>query len=198
MITSKSESVDVPKELKGAIAEIDSLINTFNAILRISQAEAGAGVEHFTDFDVAETMQAVVDLYYPLSEEKNITLEVHLDEPIRIFGDKHLLAQAFANLLDNAVKYSPKETGIKIYGKIHNGVAEFSIIDEGPGIPEKYHEKVKQRFFRLEASRTTPGSGLGLSLVDAVMKLHKGELEFYNNNPGLKVVAKFPLQAPRE
>jgi len=193
MIANTKEVIDVPKDMKGAIGEIDSLINTFNAILRISQAEAGAGIEHFTDFDLSETVQAVVDLYYPLAEAKNIRLTANIPAPIHIFGDKHLLAQAFANLLDNAVKYSSRNSSITVYGKVADGMAEFSVEDAGPGIPEEYHEKVKQRFFRLEVSRTTPGSGLGLSLVDAVVKLHKGELWFHDNKPGLKVVVRFSL-----
>lgn len=175
------------EEIRTAIKDVDLLVATFNAILRISHAESGTGITEFAEFDISEAARKTVDFYSVIAEEKSISISTNIAEGINFVGDKHLLTQAFANLLDNAIKYTPKS------GKVHVSLTEserkiiFSIQDTGTGIPEEFMEKVKQKFFRLEQSRTTPGSGLGLSLVDAVVKLHKGNLILKNANPGLIV-----------
>lgn len=180
-------------EIRGSIGEIDTLIQTFNAILRISQAQAGAGIEHFGKCNLAEILHNVIEFYLPLAEEKGLILRARIDDNIEINGDKHLLVQALANLVDNAIKYTPSGGKILIVLLVTTRYIEFSIADNGSGIPEAYYSKVKERFFRLDSSRSTHGSGLGLSLVDAVVKLHGGTMVFADNKPGLKVMITFPV-----
>lgn len=180
-------------EIRRSIGEIDSLIKTFNAILRISQAETGAGIEHFSLLNLTEMLHNVVEFYLTLAEEKELILETNIEEMLEINGDKHLLVQAFANLLDNAVKYTPTGGRIDISLCAKPDVIEFTIADNGPGIPCEYYEKVKERFFRLDSSRSTEGSGLGLSLIGAVVNLHGGTMVFSDNAPGLKVTIALPV-----
>lgn len=175
-------------QIKAAISEIDQLVATFNAILRISQAETGAGKEQFNYFNLSAVMQDVIDLYSALAEEKNIIFQSDIENNIIFHGDKHLLAQSVANLIDNALKYTPQGGKVSVSLQKNEDNIFIIVADNGPGIPEEFHEKVKEKFFRLEKSRTTPGSGLGLSMVDAAVKLHNGRITFSDNNPGLKVV----------
>jgi len=120
-------------------------------------------------------------------EEKGQTLTVEMNEPKVLAADRDMLFQAFANLLDNAIKYTPEQGAVSIRSFTDDERWYLEITDNGPGIPDEAHEKVVQRFYRLDQSRTTPGSGLGLALVHAVLKLHKLELLFADNKPGLKV-----------
>ena len=122
-----------------------------------------------------------------MAEEKNQTLTASIEPNIIIAGDRDLLLQAFANVLDNAVKYTPEHGSIQVTLSRADLKIEVTIADSGPGIPEAYRERALQRFFRMEHSRTTPGNGLGLSLVDAVVKLHDAQLRLEENDPGLRV-----------
>lgn len=187
----KPDQAKTLHEIQSAINDVDSLVTTFNAITRISLAESGAGVDQFTICNLSDQTDSLVDFYIPLAEEKHIRLEKNIHQNITTTGDKHLLNQAMANILDNAIKYTPKNGNISVTLHTEDKWAVLSVSDTGPGIPEAYHNRVKERFFRIDSSRTVPGSGLGLSLVDAFVKLHKGELWFEDNNPGLKVVVKF-------
>lgn len=165
------------------VAEADHLLDTFNALLRISNIETGKRHSAFETVALRTVMQDVVDLYEPLAEEKNVTLDVSL-APQDMTGDRDLLFQAFANLLDNAVKFTPDGGNISI--ALRDG-PEIVIADTGPGIPEHDRKRVFERFYRGEASRTTQGSGLGLSLVAAVVELHRGRIALEDNAPGLKI-----------
>jgi signal transduction histidine kinase len=181
-------------QIQSAIAEIDSLMATFNALLKISQAEAGAGIEQFSLLNLSELTSDVIDFYTPLAEEKEIELSSYIDDDIFINGEKHLISQAFANIIDNAIKYTPAAGTVLIHLSLIHGHAEFSVSDNGTGIPPAYYARVKERFFRLDNSRTTPGNGLGLSLVNAVIKLHQSEIIFSENKPsGLIVTIRIPL-----
>jgi len=179
-------------EVRISLVEIDSLVATFNAILRIAQAEMGAGVEQFVDFNLSETVEDVVDLYRAVAEEKAQVIEQQVAEGITMNGDRHLITQAIANVLDNAIKYTPKGGRIGIALSGTDGHAELKITDNGLGIPPAFRHKVTEKFFRLEQSRNSPGNGLGLSLVGAAVKLHKGELVFDGNEPGLQVIIRLP------
>ncbi len=183
---------DALPAIRESIKEIDNLIQTFNAILRISEVQSKAGIESFERFDVSETLYNVVDFYQPLMEEKHISYTASINPALQMHGDKHLITQTIANLLDNAIKYSPHDSHISLSLYIQEGLLYCDITDQGPGIAPEFHEKVKERFFRLDASRTTKGNGLGLSLVDAVIKLHNGTMLFHDNHPGLKVSLTFP------
>jgi signal transduction histidine kinase len=184
-------------QIQSTINEIDLLMATFNALLKISQAEAGAGIEQFNLLDLSEITADVIDFYTPLAEEKEITLRTFIDDGIQINGEKHLISQAFANIIDNAIKYTPVKGNVTITLSTSAEFAELLVSDNGAGIPPAYYERVKERFFRLDNSRTTPGNGLGLSLVNAVIKLHQSEIIFSENSPsGLTVTVKIPLAVP--
>lgn len=181
----------VHDELRGAIAEVDALVATFNAILRISQAEMGAGFEHFQNFDLSATAENISELYRPVAEDKSLQYRAEIEQGLLCNGDRHLLSQAIANLLDNAIKYTPSGEVALTLSHDEDGLL-LTVSDDGPGIAPEYYEKVTGKFFRMESSRHSPGSGLGLSLVQAAIKLHGGELLFGDNAPGLKVTVKLP------
>jgi signal transduction histidine kinase len=175
-----------------ALEEADGLLNTFNALLRIARIESHDTRAGFADIDIAALVGDVVELYEPLAEEKSLRLATSLDVRPVFKGDRDLLFQALANLLDNAIKYAPPQSEISCRLEAADDGARLVLSDKGPGIPASQRDNVFQRFFRLEQSRTTPGNGLGMSLVQAVMQLHHLRLELHDNEPGLKVVIAFP------
>jgi len=177
--------------VRQAIADADRLLGTFNALLSIAEAEAGAARAEAQPVDLAEIAAAAGELYEPVAEEKGFTLRLET-EAVVIRGDKHLLSQAIANLLDNSLKYAGGGE-IALAVRRRDGMALLEVRDRGPGIPEADRESVFDRFVRLEPSRSTPGNGLGLSLVRAVAKLHGGAVELGDNRPGLLVRLEFPL-----
>jgi signal transduction histidine kinase len=169
--------------IEGAIAEADNLLSIFNALLRITQIEAGGRRGNFSAVDLSEVVTDVADLYEPFAHEKGLTFAASCEATDAITGDRDLLFQAVANLVDNAIKYTPENGSVTLYaaGK------SVTVSDTGPGIPEASHSDVFRRFHRLESSRNTAGSGLGLSLVKAVAALHGGSAVLEDNRPGLKV-----------
>jgi signal transduction histidine kinase len=177
--------------IRAAIDEADRLLATFNALLGIAEAEAGAGERIDEPLDLGEIARAVGELYEPVAEENGFALRLDSMSGIMIRGDRHLLSQAIANLLDNAVKYGGA-SDISITVRQDSRRAAIEIADHGPGIPEKDRETVFDRFVRLEPSRSTPGNGLGLSLVRAVARRHEANVTLADNHPGLKVRIEFP------
>ena len=173
--------------VEGAIEEADTLLSIFNALLRITQIEAGNRRENFANVDLAEVLTDVADLYEPVAQEKGLKLVLCCDATPPIEGDRDLLFQAVANLADNAIKYSPPNGTIEL----QSADSTITVSDNGPGIPNEMREVVFRRFFRAEAARNTPGSGLGLSLVKAVAQLHGGSIRLKNNRPGLRAILKF-------
>jgi signal transduction histidine kinase len=171
------------------IDECDGILSTFNSLLRIAQLEAGNRISDFTRLDLGALVADVVDLYEPLASEKDISVHYWCDE-FSYDGDRDLLFQMLANLLDNAVKYTPQGGNISVTLNVNaSGIPGLQVSDSGPGIPVADRENVFRRFFRLESSRgMQPGNGLGLSLVQAVVKLHRGSIQLRDNHPGLKVV----------
>jgi signal transduction histidine kinase len=188
--------------LEHTIEEADGLIKTFNALLSIARLEAGAGGETRETLDLAALVSDVAELYEPVAEERGITLKAEVWTPIVIHGDRQLLGQAIANLIDNALKYGAPtaQAGngwapeVDVRAETHEGAAEIVVTDRGPGVPVADRERVLGRFVRLEASRSEPGSGLGLSLVAAVARLHGGSLRLEDNKPGLRVVLALPME----
>jgi signal transduction histidine kinase len=168
-------------EAEQAVAEADGLLHTFNALLRIARTSrsTAAGSRR----SPWGTCPGRGELYEPIMEEKRQTLELQLTEELHVNGDRDLLFQAIANLMDNATKYTPAGGCIRIDLARQNGKGRLVIADSGPGIPEAAREKVFQRFFRLEQSRTTPGNGLGMSLVAAVIKLHRMSIRWRTTSP---------------
>jgi len=176
--------------IEGAVADADSLLATFAALLRIARAEAGSQ-RNFVDLDLVTIIEEVADLYAPLAEDKCLSFISDCKSGLRARGDRNLVAQALANLVDNAIKYT--DTGsVTISAAERDGRAVLVVADTGPGIADEYKDKVLERLVRLEQSRTSPGSGLGLSLVSAVAKSHKIDLILRDNNPGLRVELVFP------
>lgn len=187
--------------LETTIEESDGLIRTFDALLMIARAEAGQGRATMADVDLAEIAEAVFELYEPLADEQGLDLAIRT-EPVAIHGVRELLAQALSNLLDNAIKYGRPAGGggggergrIAVTLRREGADAVLSVADDGPGIPAADRERVVERFVRLDASRTRPGSGLGLSLVAAVARLHGGSLVFSDNAPGLVATLHLPAK----
>lgn len=190
-----ASTVPLQEQLKLGIEEIDTLVETLNSILRISQAQSGVTSGHFVVFDLASVTSDVIDFYEDLAEQKRITLEQDITPPLMVQGDKPQLTQAIANLIDNAIKYTPAGSTVRITLSQQDKLVECCVSDNGPGVPEAYRERIKERFFRMEESRTSPGTGLGLSLVDAVAKLHRGTLQLEDNAPGLLARLSLPIAA---
>ncbi len=176
-----------------AIDEADGLLKTFTALLRIAQAEAGAMRDRFSALDLQDLVADVAELYAPLGEDQGIEITLGPLEPITLQGDRDLLFQALVNLIDNAIKFSSKDGSVEISLAKDGETAVISVADRGPGIPADKRDEVLQRFTRLEQSRSTAGSGLGLSLVQAVAQLHDGALVLSDNEPGLRASLRLPV-----
>lgn len=193
--------------LERTIEESDGLIRTFNALLMIARAESGQARGNMDDFDAAEVAHGIQELYEPLAEDSGMTLQVRT-EPALLHGNRELISQALANLVENAIKYGQPQPsaqplgadavaaagarGILIEAKRDGDHVLLSVIDHGPGIPEADRKHAIERFVRLEASRTQPGSGLGLSLASAVATLHGGGLTLSDAHPGLRATLAIP------
>ena len=184
--------------LEGIIEESDNLIRIFNALLMIARLEAGNAREATADFDAAEVARSVTELYDAVAEDTGVKLEAVVEPDLRVRGNRELLGQAVANLVDNALKYgSTPENGapaeITVGATKRDGEVVISVADHGPGIPEADRGRATERFVRLETARSRPGFGLGLSLSAAVARLHGGALRLEDNAPGLKATLVLPI-----
>jgi signal transduction histidine kinase len=187
--------------LEATIEKADDLIKTFNALLLIARLEAGVVEESAETFDLGRLVQDVAELYEPVAEEAGIVLAIDAPEGNPVRANRQLVGQAVANLVDNAIKYSAKsriasDLVVSVRASRSETAAEISVSDSGPGIDAKDRDRALRRFVRLEKSRTQPGTGLGLSLVAAVARLHHGNVRLEDNDPGLRVVLTLPLSAP--
>ena len=182
------------EQVASAVAEADQLLATFNALLRIARLEVGGRVSNFEIFDFSQLVLDAAELYEALAEDKQQKLAIVIEPHITIKADRDLLFQMLSNLIDNAIKYTPEGGHIDL--KLTESQSEITLIvaDSGIGIPEEDREKVFERFYRVAKSRSLPGNGLGLSLVQAVLDLHQGHIELADNQPGLKVSLTFPKQ----
>ena len=181
--------------LERVLDEADGLIRIFNALLTIARLEAGQAGGEMKSCDPAEMLADVVELYEPLAEDEGAHILVEAEAGLAVRANRELIGQALANLIDNAVKYGLSETKREISAQVkHVGaMVEISIADHGAGIAVLDRARVTDRFVRLEGSRSRPGSGLGLSMAQAILKLHGGELRIEDNAPGLRVVLALPL-----
>ncbi|MEE9273485.1 MAG: HAMP domain-containing sensor histidine kinase [Robiginitomaculum sp.] len=176
------------------------LLKTFDAVLRIARLETGERREMLVGLDPTPILEDLAELYEPSCEDAGLEFSLKIEGKHKIYGDRGLLSQAVSNLVENAIKYTPKGSAITVrLRKLRNGRSEISVTDTGPGIPPEQRNRVKERFVRLEESRTAPGSGLGLSLVDAVADLHRAQFELTagssgddRDNPGLRAAINFP------
>jgi signal transduction histidine kinase len=184
------------------IEDADELMKTFNALLLIARLEAGALDASAETFELAPLVRDVAELYEPVAEEAGLSLTCRAEGAIAIRANRQLIGQAIANLIDNAIKYGRRSegtaepsagSGIEVTLDGESGIATITVADRGPGIPAADRERVLKRFVRLEASRTRPGTGLGLSLVAAVARLHGGSISLADNAPGLRVQLRLPL-----
>ena len=206
---------DYRAALEATIAESDDLIRTFDALLMIARAESGQARDNMMEFDAAQIARDVGELYEPLAEEKGLELKVEAPAEAPVRGNRELVSQALANLIDNAIKYAAPAGKVletvngPMAGEMNGERPEIvvaagndgerialSVADHGPGIPEADRGRVVERFVRLEQSRSAPGSGLGLSLASAVARLHGGELKLEDNHPGLRSVIALPRAGP--
>lgn len=181
--------------LEQTIAESDQLIRTFNAILMISRLEAGYSAESTASVDLAAIVADVVELYEPAAEDVGVALSADAPQPVHIFGNRELIGQALSNIVDNGIKYSAEaaeKPSVSVSLVKEGDFVRLTVHDNGPGIPAADRERVTERFVRLEASRTQPGSGLGLSLAKAVMTFHGGRLDLSGDGDGLSVAMVFP------
>lgn len=198
-LATPDDSAAYRSALEMTIEESDQLIKTFNALLMIARMEAGSQQSAMTELDIGTVVRDVAELYEPVAEERDVNLVVDAAEPIILTGNRELLGQALANLVDNALKYAVPpadgvdEARIAISAARVDGQAILGVADNGSGIPACDRERALQRFVRLEESRSLPGSGLGLSLVAAVANLHHGKIELGDGNPGLVVTLRLPL-----
>jgi signal transduction histidine kinase len=183
--------------IEQAIEEADSLLATFQALLRIARIEAEQRREGFAPVDLGQLLADVAELYEPVAAEKGQRVDLAIVPPTLVEGDRDLLFQAVANLVDNAIKHTPAGTRIVLGLAPAGALVELYVADSGPGIPPDQHERVFDRFHRLESSRSTPGSGLGLSLVRAVARLHAATIRLADNGPGLRVSLLLPRRAGR-
>ncbi len=183
-------------EIDGAVADVDRVIRIFDALLRLAEIDAGLRRSGFVALDVADLAANAVEFYAPAAELKGIDLAFRSEGPLWVSGDPVLLAQALSNLIDNALKFAPTNGAIEVGVQTRGGGAEISVSDNGPGIADAEKSKVVERFYRGDASRGTPGVGLGLSLVQAVAKLHGSALALSDRSPGLRVALTVPLDAP--
>ncbi len=175
------------QEIDAAVSDVDHVIRIFNALLRLAEIDAGTRRSGFVEVDVADLAAKAVEFYLPAAELENRSFVFREGGPVLVRGDRVLLAQAINNLVDNALKYVGKGGRIAVEAiRRPDGTVTLSVADNGPGIPDAEKPKVTQRFYRGDASRGTPGMGLGLSLVEAIAKLHGGSLELADNHPGLR------------
>ncbi len=177
--------------LSASIEDSDRLLKTFNELLKIARAESGSEAADMKELDLSALVQGVGELYEPVAEEKGLTLHFDIAGGVTSRGIEPLLSQAVANLLDNAIKYADAGGNATVRLTAEENGPVLMVADTGPGIPAAERERVLERFVRLDASRSEAGSGLGLSLVDAVARLHGAELVLEDNNPGLRVLISF-------
>jgi signal transduction histidine kinase len=196
-----AEAEDVPADtatavLRAAKADAEQIIVTFDALLRIAEIEAGARRARFDLVDLSDVLETVADAYGPEVTQAGQVLETTIVPQLSITGDRELLTQAFANLVENAIRHAGDGTMISLMAVRAHSAIEVRVSDTGPGVPEADRERILSRFVRLEESRSTPGTGLGLTLVKAIADLHDAHIDLGDNEPGLRVTIAFAQSFP--
>ena len=193
--TQARSAADHQRALDAAKTEVEALLGTFAALLRIAEVEAGAQRAAFRKVDLSAIATTVAEAFAPSAEETGYALTAEVAAGIVIHGDRELLTQMLVNLVENALRHTPLGTRVRLLLGIRAGRVMLMVEDNGPGVPEAERGLVLRRFYRLDHSRSTPGSGLGLSLVAAVAELHGAELLLEDAGPGLRVVFTSPAGA---
>lgn len=181
-------TADYEAATDAAIEEADSLLETFSALLRIAQVEAGTQRSAFTEFDLSALLRSLGETYEPVAEDAGHALGVEIEDGVTLTGDRQLLAQLITNLLENALRHTPQGTKVSLGLARKDDGFEIVVADNGPGIPDGERDKVFDRFYRLDRSRSTAGSGLGLAMVKAIAGLHGLTIRLEDAGPGLRVV----------
>jgi signal transduction histidine kinase len=180
-------------EIEAAVADVDRVMSMFNALLRLAEIDSGARRSGFVRVDAARVAAEVVEFYEPAAEQKGVVFSFQNGGEAPVAGDPVLLAQALSNLIDNSLKCVAERGAISVHvGRRADGAVEIAVADDGPGIADADKPKATERFFRGDASRGSPGVGLGLSIVDAVARLHGGVLQLLDNHPGLRAQMVLP------
>jgi hypothetical protein len=180
--------------IERATGDLDGIVAVFQALLRISEIEAGSRRSAFCEINLATILADVAELYEPLAEANGLRLLLDTPDSVPVWGDPEMLRQAVGNLTDNAVKFSPPGGEVRLSALASPAGVEVTVADQGPGIPVEDRSRAVERFFRGEAARSTPGSGLGLALVQAVAHLHGGTLHLADAAPGLRATLSLPAQ----
>ena len=196
LVTAQDEEA-LRAAVEQGIADLDGIVRVFQAVLRIAEVEAGSRRAAFAATDLVPMMTDIAELYGAAAEARDQRLQVKLPRKLPLVGDRDLLGQAVANLLDNALKFTPEGGTVALSARAEPGGVEIVVADDGPGMPDADRQRAGERFFRADAARTTPGSGLGLSLVRAVAALHGGAIALGETHPGaaqpgLKVTLRLP------
>lgn len=181
--------------VEGAIGDADELLATFDALLRIAEVESGRRRAGFVAVDLSTLAEEIAETFRPLAEEAGRPFGAEIEPGVRVRGDRALLAQLLVNLVENALRHTPPGTPLGLTLRREDGEAVVAVWDRGPGIPPGERGRVRERFYRLDRSRGTPGSGLGLALADAIARLHGGRLELEDHAPGLRVLLRIPVMS---
>lgn len=202
LIEVEAGKADPKEALAQALVEADELLKTFNAVLAIARLQAVREIPDPTLFDAAELAADMAELYEPAAEDKGLEFSAEIERGLRVKANRAFIAQALANIVDNAIKYTPAGGAVRLRARRRSsGEVEFSVTDTGPGVPDEDRARVVERFVRLENSRSAAGSGLGLSLVAAVAEAHGGRLQLdegpgavegSGQGPGLRVALILP------
>jgi signal transduction histidine kinase len=194
-----SRTLKTPAEreeaIEGALRDLDAILETFSALLRIAQIEGGARRAAFRPVDLAPLARTVVDAFAPSAEDAGQMLSFEGDGQFVVEGDPELLTQMLVNLVENALRHAGPDAKVLVRAWSEAAGCGVAVVDDGPGVPEHERERVFDRFYRLERSRSTPGSGLGLALVAAIARLHSAAVALSDAQPGLRVAVAFPARA---
>jgi len=183
--------------IEAALMETDTILETFSALLRIAQIESGTRTAGFGNLDLSNLFETVADAFAMVAEEEGKALTANIAPNVTYWGDADLLSEMLANLIENAIKHTARGTDIEVTLTNQDGVPVAAVADDGPGVPDQHRTRIFRRFYRLEGSSGTPGSGLGLALVAAVAELHVIELVVADNGPGLRMTMSFVAHPPK-
>jgi len=196
LLQEHSDEAEYRHVMEQTIKDTDIMIKIFKSVLQTAQANAGTIRADLSPVNLSKLVQEMGELFTPVAEEAGLTMKIVSGEPVLVTGNRNMLAQAISNLLDNAIKYTPHGGYLCLSLVPHNDSVDVVIEDSGPGIPEKEHQHVRQRFVRLNSAQQLEGSGLGLSFVDAIVRLHGAPLIFEDNKPGLRAIIRFQADKP--
>jgi signal transduction histidine kinase len=190
-----ANAADYQSAIDASVEDINGLLRTFNALLRISQIESGARKAGFKNLDLAEIAMGVIEAFQPAAADEGKVLTAHFKRGLPCLGDKELLTQLVANLVDNAIRHTGVGAKIEISSRWEGHHGQLIVADDGPGVPTAQQKRIFERFYRVDAARRAPGDGLGLSLVRAIAELHDGLVWSEDNKPGLKIILDLTLRS---